>query len=67
MVMTVRWDNLRDRGAAGRQDQAAPALFDLSPVTRSFDTPGFRGMTFFEVRARSIINQVPPASRMAFR
>ena len=67
MVMTVRWDNLRDRGAAGGRGQTAPALFELSPVTRSFDTPGFRGMTFFEVRARSIINQVPPASRMAFR
>src|SRR5450432_2765631 len=67
MVVAVRWDNLRDRGAAGGRGQTAPALFELSPVTRSFDTPGFRGMTFFEVRARSIINQVPPASRMAFR
>ncbi|HMG64653.1 MAG TPA: Rv2578c family radical SAM protein, partial [Streptosporangiaceae bacterium] len=63
----MRWDNLRDLGAAGGRGQTAPALFELSPVTRSFDTPGFRGMTFFEVRARSIINQVPPASRMAFR
>jgi DNA repair photolyase len=67
IVVTVRWDNLRDRGAAGGRDQPALALFELSPVTRTFDTPGFRGMTFFEVRARSIINQVPPASRMAFR
>jgi hypothetical protein len=67
MVVTVRWDNLSDRGAAGGRGQGPPALFELSPVTRSFDTPGFRGMTFFEVRARSIINQVPPASRMAFR
>ena len=36
-------------------------------MARTFDTPGFRGMTFYEVHARSIINQVPPASRMAFR
>ncbi|MEP7022303.1 MAG: Rv2578c family radical SAM protein [Actinomycetota bacterium] len=62
----MRWDNLTDHGRVTGKP-AAPALFELSPVTRSFDTPGFRGMTFFEVHARSIINQVPPASRMAFR
>jgi DNA repair photolyase len=45
----------------------APALFERDAVARTFDTPGFRGMTFFEVHAKSIINQVPPASRMAFR
>jgi DNA repair photolyase len=42
-------------------------LFERGAVARTFDTPGFRGMTFYEVHARSIINQVPPASRMAFR
>jgi DNA repair photolyase len=31
------------------------------------DTPGFRGMTFYEVYAKSIINKVPPASRMPFQ
>jgi DNA repair photolyase len=36
-------------------------------VARTFDTPGFRGMTFFEVHARSVINRVPEASRMPFR
>jgi DNA repair photolyase len=39
----------------------------MGAVTRLFDTPGFRGITFYEVRARTIINRVPPASRMAFR
>ncbi len=44
-----------------------PALFGTDAVARTFQTPGFRGITFYEIQARSIINQVPPASRMAFR
>jgi len=36
-------------------------------VARTFDTPGFRGMTFFEVQAKSVVNRVPEASRMPFR
>jgi len=35
-------------------------------VVRTFDTPGFAGMTFYEVRAKSIINRVPASSRMFF-
>jgi DNA repair photolyase len=46
---------------------AAPALFERGAVARSFDTPGFAGMTFFEVHARSVINRVPEASRVPFR
>jgi DNA repair photolyase len=58
----MRWDTLRT-------DAAPPqgALFERGAVARTFDTPGFRGMTFYEVHARSVINQVPRASRMAFR
>jgi DNA repair photolyase len=66
----MRWDSLRldDGQADGRPEPgSAPALFERGAVARTFDTPGFRGMTFYEVHARSIINQVPPASRMAFR
>jgi DNA repair photolyase len=66
----MRWDTLRldDGQADGRPEPgSAPALFERGAVARTFDTPGFRGMTFYEVHARSIINQVPPASRMAFR
>ena len=44
-----------------------PALFERGAVARTFDTPGFRGLTFFEVHARSVINRVPEASRMPFR
>jgi DNA repair photolyase len=35
-------------------------------VVRTFDTPGFAGMTFYEIQARSIINRVPAASRVPF-
>jgi DNA repair photolyase len=66
----MRWDSLRlDEGQPGGRTgpSEVPALFERDAVARTFDTPGFRGMTFFEVHAKSIINQVPPASRMAFR
>jgi len=73
----MRWDNLRldeppetEDGdglvTAGRRDQALP-LIERGAVARTFDTPGFRGMTFFEVQARSVVNRVPEASRMPFR
>jgi DNA repair photolyase len=54
----MRWDSLKP--------DTAPALFDSHPLVRTFDTPGFRGMTFYEVHARSVINRVPGASRMPF-
>ena len=57
----MRWNALQE----GSTPQGA--LFERGAVARTFDTPGFRGMTFYEVHARSIINQVPKASRMAFR
>jgi DNA repair photolyase len=66
----MRWDSLRLDGSRADGPPgpgSAPALFERDAVARIFDTPGFRGMTFYEVHARSIINQVPPASRMAFR
>jgi DNA repair photolyase len=34
---------------------------------RTFDTPGFRGITFYEIQARSVINKVPASSRMSFK
>jgi DNA repair photolyase len=57
----MRWDDLSGEAAA-----ATPALFGTDVVTRTFDTPEFRGVTFHEVRARSIVNRVPGASRMPF-
>jgi DNA repair photolyase len=59
----VRWDAIRINDGK----PAAPALFERDAVARTFDTPGFAGMTFFEVHARSVINRVPEASRMPFR
>jgi DNA repair photolyase len=44
---------------------APETLFELR--RRTFDTPEFRGMTFIEVEAKSVINKVPAASRMPFR
>jgi len=65
----MRWDTLRLDD--GQSDDAvvprAPALFGRDAVARTFDTPGFRGMTFYEVHAKSIINRVPDASRVPFR
>ncbi len=77
----MRWDNLRldDQAVAeqdaagddtlfptGRRDVAIP-LIERGAVARTFDTPGFRGMTFYEVQAKSIVNRVPDASRVPFR
>jgi hypothetical protein len=77
----MRWDHLRldDQLAADqdttadetlfpaeRRDVALP-LIERGAVARTFDTPGFRGMTFYEVQAKSVVNRVPEASRMAFR
>jgi DNA repair photolyase len=59
----MRWDGIRAAGG----EPGAPALFERDAVARTFDTPGFRGMTFFEVHARSVINRVPEASRLPFR
>ena len=65
----MRWDALRTNAPADGQRRApsAPVLFEQGAVTRTFDTPAFRGMTFYEIQARSIINRVPDASRLPFR
>ncbi|MFE5045060.1 Rv2578c family radical SAM protein [Streptomyces sp. NPDC056637] len=64
----MRWENLTENPAeipTGRVTDAA--LFGADTVTtRTFDTPEFAGVTFHEIRARSIVNRVPGASRMPF-
>ena len=35
-------------------------------VVRTFDTPEFAGMTFYEIRAKTIISRVPASSSMPF-
>jgi DNA repair photolyase len=58
----MRWDNLTLSDTS-----AQDALFGAGDIiTRTFDTPEFRGMTFYEVRAHSVLNKVPGGSRMPF-
>ena len=68
----MRWDNLRLDDALGAPLPVADSgtaipLIERGAVARTFDTPAFRGMTFYEVQARSIVNRVPESSRMSFR
>src|ERR1700678_496999 len=51
---------------SGRRDVAVP-LIERGAVARAFDTPGCRGMTFYEVQAKSVVNRVPESSRMSFK
>ncbi|MET9730913.1 Rv2578c family radical SAM protein [Streptomyces sp. NPDC006458] len=60
----MRWENLTESAEHSRADAT---LFGADAVvSRTFDTPEFRGITFHEIRARSILNRVPGASRMPF-
>jgi DNA repair photolyase len=69
----MRWDSLRldssDGDGTDGADPAwsAPPLIERNAVARTFDTPEFRGMTFYEVHAKSIVSEVPKSSRMMFR
>jgi DNA repair photolyase len=53
----VRWSGQLIDTAEGESSQGA--LFEAEPVVRTFDTPGFRGATFYEVRAKTVLNRVP--------
>jgi hypothetical protein len=65
----MRWNNLllESSDAVANTDGAAPPLIERGAVARTFDTPGFRGMTFYEIHAKSIVSEVPKSSRMMFR
>ncbi len=75
----MRWNSLLldsseavGRGASDAAGEppggwAAPPLIERGAVTRRFDTPEFRGMTFYEVQAKSIVSRVPEASKVPFR
>lgn len=51
----MRWIDLTEQ-EQGQQAASPPML--PGAVARTFDTPGFSGMTFYEVRAKSLINRV---------
>ena len=70
----MRWDSLRldsiETGSGAAEASpgwSAPPLIERNAVARTFDTPEFRGMTFYEVHAKSIVSEVPKSSRMMFR
>src|SRR5580704_4615728 len=59
----LRWQLADDSGGAAQE-----TLFDSdSLVDRHVGTGEFRGMEFLHVNAKTIINEVPAASRMPFR
>ena len=58
----MRWDQQR----VGLDDQRRLPGYDDVTV-RHFDAPEAIDTRFYEVRAKSILNRVPPASRMPFR
>jgi DNA repair photolyase len=59
----MRWDHLR---AESEERTRLPGYRDEA-VVRHFEAPGAIKTRFYEVRAKSIINKVPEASRMPFR
>jgi DNA repair photolyase len=61
--MFVRWSNLT---LEAEEQHRLPGYRD-DAVVRRFDAPQALDMRFYEVRARSILNRVPEASRMPFR
>jgi DNA repair photolyase len=66
----MRWDNLRLDSAETGDDSVpgwqAPPLIERGTVVRTFDTPEFRGMTFYEIHAKSIVSRVPATSNVPF-
>lgn len=61
----MRWDNLTTNAAPLPLTPPLPVAI-AGAVVRTFDTPGFAGMTFYEIQAKSLINRVPAASRVGF-
>ncbi|GAB3869440.1 intein-containing Rv2578c family radical SAM protein [Dactylosporangium cerinum] len=65
----MRWDNLKASGGPDTGDAGTVRALPLAlpgAVARTFDTPEFRGVTFYEVQAKSLVNRVPGRSRVPF-
>lgn len=60
----MRWDGQR---IDAEQEAGTLPLLPVGAVARTFDTPEFQGMTFYEVQAKSALNSVPAASAVPFR
>src|ERR1700755_1753760 len=65
----MRWDSLLLDSSDARDPTGGTTLplIERNAVVRTFDTPEFRGLTFYEVQAKSIVSEVPKSSRMMFR
>jgi DNA repair photolyase len=59
----MRWDELK---IEAEEERTLPGYRDAA-VVRRFDAPEALDIRFYEVRAKSALNQVPKASRMPFR
>ena len=59
----MRWDELK---IEAEEERTLPGYSDPA-VVRRFDAPEAMDVRFYEVRAKSALNQVPKASRMPFR
>jgi DNA repair photolyase len=60
----VRWQG---QALGAQADGALPGLTAPSALVRTVTTPGFEGVRFHEVVARSALNRVPGESAMPFR
>jgi DNA repair photolyase len=59
----MRWDNLK---VDAEEHRSLPGYKEPAAI-RTFDAPEALDVRFYEVRARSVLNKVPKASRMPFR
>src|SRR5918992_173897 len=59
----VRWDNLK---VETEESRTLPGYREPAAI-RTFDAPEAMNVRFYEVKAKSILNRVPKASRMPFR
>jgi DNA repair photolyase len=61
----MRWNSLRVLDQA--DEPGTLPLAGAGAVVRTFDTPAFAGMTFYEINAKSLISRVPAASAVPFQ
>ncbi len=60
----MRWHG---QAVDAAHEGALPGMERLAGFVRSVQTPEFAGVTFHEVRARSVLNEVPAGSAVPFR
>lgn len=60
----MRWE---PQTIAAEDESALPGMGKIAGLLRSVRTPEFAGVTFHEVRAKSVLNRVPGESSMPFQ